>query len=142
MKPIAPQSLHGAPGFNGYQPSATPISRTEDARVACGLPRTVPTLTIYADGNANLNNEAAALLGLLPHGAGVDLHEPAPHRTNAGNPRRPNLWSVSGGTSCKLLPRADRGACRFRVSKSSPPAGRYVLAPLAGQPEHYTLVPL
>lgn len=132
-----PQSFLGGPS---YHPQPTPITQTYEPRAVYILPRTVPTLTIYADGNANLNNEASALLGLLPHGVGVDLHEPAPHRTNAGNPRRPNLWSISGGNACKLLPRADRGACRFRIGKLSLAAGRYVLTPLAGQPGRFTLV--
>lgn len=142
MKPPAPgpQSFVGVPGYGGgYQPAATPISRTEEPRVAYGLPRTVPTLTIYADGNANLNNEAAGLLA--PHGSGVEFHEPTPHRLNAGNPRRPNLWAIGVGSTCKLLPRADRVARRFRVGKHAPPPGRYLLTPLADQPHRYTLVP-
>lgn len=115
-----------------YQPVSLHLS--------LALPRAVPTLTIYAGGNANLNSEAAALLA--PHGNGVELYEPAPHRLNAGNPRRPNLWSIGVGSTCKLLPRADRVARRFRVSRLSPPPGRYLLTPLADDARRFTLVPI
>jgi hypothetical protein len=49
-----------------YYPSQTPPT----------LPRSVPTLTVYADGLVNLNSEATALL--LAIGEAVDLHPPYP----------------------------------------------------------------
>jgi hypothetical protein len=137
-----PNAFLGNPYQHGSKhPQPTPpVSRVQEPRGTYTLPRSVPTLTVYADGNANLNNEAAGLLA--PHGTGVELHEPAPHRTNAGNPRRPNLWSIGTGSACKLLPRADRVARRFRVGKVAPPPGRYLLTPLADQEHRFTLVPM
>jgi hypothetical protein len=98
------------------------------------LPRTVPTLISYADGLVNFNAEATALLNNE-----IDFYTPRPHRTRAGNPRRPNLWEVGPGLH-KLIP-ASRGGYRVRMGKQAPPAGRYLLTPIAYQPGRYTLVP-
>jgi hypothetical protein len=117
----------------------TTIPATPPA-VSPTLPRSVPTLTVYADGLVNLNSEATALL--LAIGEAVDLHKPRPHRQNVGNPRRPNLWEISIGTTHRLLGREDRiTVARFKAGKQAPPPARYLLTPIAGQPERFTLVP-
>lgn len=106
---------------------------------ALQLPRTVPTLTAYADGMVNLNAEATALLAAL--GEGIGFHPPKPHRERAGNPRRPNFWELSPGPH-RLLAPAERGGFRLRAGKAAPPPGRYILTPMAGQPDRFTLVPI
>jgi hypothetical protein len=104
------------------------------------LPRTVPTLSIYPDGSANLNLEATALLASMANGIG--FFAPKPHRQRAGNPRRPNLWELGCGSQQMRPPGTERGGFRLRVGATAPPPGRYLLTPLAGQPDRFTLVPV
>lgn len=116
------------------------MTATASYPAAHQLPRSVPTLSIYADGSANLNAEATALLAKLA--AGIGFFAPRPHRQRAGNPRRPNLWELGSGSQQMRPPSTERGGFRLRVGALAPPVGRYLLTPLAGQPERFTLVPV
>ena len=99
------------------------------------LPRAVPTLTVYADGNVNLNGEASALLTQVAGGA--CLLPPAKVR----NGRAAGPWQVSAGDCQPFRARADKpGQLRFWADRSQcPPPGRYLLAATC-QPGQYALV--
>lgn len=123
MTPPSPSSFLGG---GSYRPEPT-----KPAIVS--LPRCVATLTVYEDGFINLNQEASVLLAGL--GQGVCLHPPAP--TRAG--RTPQPWQLSAGTCCVFSKRTDKYQLRFRAAHH-PPAGRYLLSPVAGNPARFVLV--
>lgn len=140
MKPPTPgpQNYHGAPGLGvGYRPSATPISHTHDAPAAYGLPRSVPTLTIFVDGNANLNAEGSGLCAGFADG--ICLRSPPAVRPG----RTPQLWEIGPGECYPIHARPDKARqLRFRVDlHAAPPAGRYLLLPVANAPERFSLLP-
>ncbi|MBF9140828.1 hypothetical protein [Hymenobacter properus] len=102
------------------------------------LPRAVPTVTIYADGFSCLNAEASSLVARFAN-ASLCLHAPKPVRPG----RHPKLWELSAGRCVALSAHPDKPAqLRFRVPPAeAPPAGRYLLLPLAGETQRYSLLP-
>lgn len=131
-----PQSFHGTPGLSSLHPAPTPVAGEPVGGWGPSM-RAVATLTVYADGNVNLNGEAGQL---LDNGAGgVCLVEPA--KVRAG--RRPAPWLVTAGGCCSFRGRSDKpGQLRFWADRSACPApGRYLLAATA-QVGHYALVPM
>jgi hypothetical protein len=102
-----------------------------------GLPRSVPTLTLYANGFINLNLEATLLLCSL--GKGLDLQPPPKPRPG----RTPGLWQILPGQTMPFLARRDRGNLRCWAGGLSRPApGRYALTPIAGVAGRYCLLPV
>lgn len=113
--------------------------RTEVAPLSpvAPLPRAVPTLTVYADGEANLNAEASALLGYSTEG--LCLRRPPAVRAG----RLAQLWEVGRGECYPVRKRPDKLLLlRFRVEPDdSPTPGRYLLLPVAGAQDRFSLLP-
>ena len=133
-----PTAFLGTPALHPGPTPAQPYDPGAYAPARVVLPRSVPTLTVYADGHLNLNGEASALLSGLSDG--LCLHRPK--KTRAGRPSPP--WEVRAGTCERLVGRADKpGHLRcWPAPTDCPPPGRYLLTPLAGYPERFTLVPV
>lgn len=125
----SPQSFTQVPGgLAGRRPE--PVA----ARVVgVGLPRSVPMLTVYADGRVHLGKEAALLL--RREAAGVCFYAPETVRPGC----RPGLWEVAGG-ECHLLREAGPEHTQLRAAGHCPPPGRYLFTPTA-TPGRYALVP-
>lgn len=101
------------------------------------LPRSVPTLTLDTDGFGRFNAEASGLLSSAP---AVCLRRPPAVRRG----RVPQLWEIGPGECLDLLPHPDKlSQLRLRLpAGEAPPAGRYLLLPVAGAPARFSLYPL
>ncbi|NVO33225.1 hypothetical protein [Hymenobacter lapidiphilus] len=132
---------HGFTGSPGIGPPAHPMPQPArvvlvPAVVAVGLPRSVPTLTVYEDGQVLPNAEAGNLLSA--RGESVCFHAPDPVRPG----RRARLWEVAAGDCHRLSARADKpGQVRLRAAGECPPPGRYLFTPTA-HPGRFALVPV
>lgn len=133
-----PTAFTNAPHY-GSSPRIEP-PRAQEPGVAYGaprLPRAVPTLTVYADGEANLNAEASALLGYATDG--LCLRRPPAVRAG----RAEQLWELGRGECYPVRKRPDKLLLlRFRVEPTdSPSPGRYLLLPVAGAQDRFSLLP-
>ena len=101
------------------------------------LPRSVPTLTVYADAQGRFNAEAS---GVLLPATGICLRRPPAVRR--GRPAQ--LWEIGPGDCLDLLPHPAQ-LSQLRVclpAAECPPPGVYLLTPVAGAPARFSLYPL
>ena len=136
--PPPPQQLLAGQG-GGFRPGAFAgaVVGAGDGGGRRVLPRIVPTLTVYANGYVQPNAEGAALLSA--YAPGLCFH--APPAPRASRPARP--WQVSAGRCHLFVPHESKpGQLRLSAAGECPPEGRYLLAPVAGQPTRFTLLPL
>ena len=134
--------FQGAPSPHPAPLPAPLVGRTEAGvafvpPTAAPLPRAVPTLTVYADGEANLNAEASGLLGFSTEG--LCLRRPPAVRAGS----LPQLWELGRGECYPVRKRPDKLLLlRFRVEPDESPApGRYLLLPVAGAQDRFSLLP-
>ncbi len=125
----------GPKAFLG-SPSVSRVGGGQPARVVevAPLPRSVPVLTVYADGRVRPSTAAVELLGGPD---GICFYPPPPARPGY----TPQLWQVSAG-DCHLFRNAGHGGhIQLRAAGKCPPAGRYVFTPITGKPTQYALMP-
>jgi hypothetical protein len=118
-----------------HHPTPTPGQAwVAGAVVPAPLPRSVPTLTVYAENDCNLNAEAS---GLVAKFDGICLRRPPAVRQG----RPPQLWELGPGECSSLRSHSGKlSTLRFRAA-DAPPAGQYLLLPVAGAPERFSLLP-
>lgn len=120
-------------------PSLRPQPLEQAARtvvVGGAVPRTVATLTVYADGRIRPSSEAVTLLG--GHEAeGLCFYAPTPVRPGC----IAQLWQVSAGDCHPFRTAGHGGHIQLRAAGDCPPPGRYLFTPVAGKPQQYALVP-
>jgi hypothetical protein len=134
--PTGPTAFVGGPLQPYRVEPARPVQTSEPVvPYVPGLPRSVPVLTVYADGRVNPNREAALLL--RAQADGLCFHEPSPARPGCA----PRLWEVSPG-DCHLFRVAGKAEhTQLRAAGHCPPPGRYMFTPVASIPGRYALVP-